>query len=308
MLNNKYMHTNHYLSKVQQLKKLQQSIPYNLEIANFGSTYGKYAFEYLGEKNGFNFSLEPQYFYYMDKMIRQYRNHLTENAVVLLVIPTGVFLSDGKIAESRGMKYYHFMNPEYIYHYNWIKKVLNVKYPLFKNPLKMRYIWKDMEFADREMLADSLCKTSNEVYEEARRRTRSWCKKFGLNSTEKLIITEKLKRNFEITRGKLNQIIQYCTAEGLVPVLIIPPVSKEMNELTSHEFLDKVLYQNIEKINKDNILILDYLQDQDFEDWKLYINSDCLNMQGRKLFTERVFKDLLIRLPKYSNREVKIES
>ena len=66
-----------------------------------------------------------------------------------------------------------------------------------------------------------------------------------------------------------------------------------MNECLSEEFLQKVLFDNIRLSNKQEVLFLNYLKDQRFQDISLYAdNADFLNVKGRRLFTEILVDDV----------------
>ena len=87
-------------------------------------------------------------------------------------------------------------------------------------------------------------------------------------------------------------MINYTLSNGLKPVIVVPPCSKELNDFFSDEFLKEILYSNIEKANKNIIPVLDYLKKPEFQDYHLYENSDFLNVNGRELFTKKVVADL----------------
>ena len=97
---------------------------------------------------------------------------------------------------------------------------------------------------------------------------------------------------FRKTQSLLEEMINYSLSNELKPVIVIPPCSKELNDFFSEEFLNEILYSNVEKANKNLIPVLDYLKDPEFQDYYLYVNSDFLNVNGRELFTKRVVADL----------------
>ena len=127
----------------------------------------------------------------------------------------------------------------------------------------------------------------------AKKRCSSWCRQFRLADTLSSEISPDLKQTFVKTRGVLTGMIQYCLDYGYKPILVVAPVSKAMNECLSEEFLQKVLFDNIRLSNKQEVLFLNYLKDQRFQDISLYAdNADFLNVKGRRLFTEILVDDV----------------
>lgn len=71
-----------------------------------------------------------------------------------------------------------------------------------------------------------------------------------------------------------------------------PPVSLELRERFSDEFLEMYFYKNISKTGKKADEIFDYWKDEELGQNKLYFNSDFMNEEGRKLFTQRIMEDV----------------
>lgn len=97
---------------------------------------------------------------------------------------------------------------------------------------------------------------------------------------------------FDATTCLVNEMIAYCLEHSFRPVIIVPPTSSIINNLLSKQFMKKMLYDNIERANTKKAPVLDYLYDERFQDYELYINSDMLNKAGREKFTRVIVKDL----------------
>lgn len=291
ILNIIYKKTNSYQNEIKQVEKFIQGVPNNLEIINLGSSYARNAFEYkkLGI-NGFNFGLQPQSLSYDFRILKQYTSKLSKNCIVIITLPNLVFGFLDYKNDNANTKYYYFLNSKYILNYSKLKYFLRMYFPLLYTPKRVYRIFKDINTLNLNQ-SDNLL-TVAEVMKEAEDRVRNWEKQFNLeNMKDVKKIPEELKEMFLKTQNLLKEIIRYCEEHNFRPVLLVPPCSKVINDLISEEFLDEVLYKNILK-SKGQTLFLDYLKDEEFQDYKLYINSDMLNERGRIKFTKRVLNDL----------------
>lgn len=291
LLNILYKKTNYYKINILQSNKFKE-IPDNLEIINLGSSYAKYAFDYskVGIK-GFNFGVQPQSLSYDFRILKQFKNKLKKNGVIIITIPDFVFAFLDYPIEDYNYRYYSFLNKENILNYSSLKNFLLNYFPLILQPKKLKYILKDISKENSDSLV--FIENSETVTKEAQRRINGWKKEFKLLGTENSEdIPLNIKEMFRKTQSLLEEMINYSLTNELKPVIVIPPCSKELNNFFSDNFLKEILYSNIEKANKSLIPVLDYLKDSEFQDYHLYINSDFLNVNGRELFTKRVVADL----------------
>lgn len=291
ILNIVYKKTNSYKNEIKQLEKFINGVPENLDIVNLGSSYARNAFEYkkLGI-NGFNFGLQPQSLSYDFRILKQYTPNLNKNCIVTIVLPNMVFGFLDYKDDRANTKYYYFLEPKYILNYSKIKYFLKMYFPLLYTPKRVYRIFKDIKKIDLEQ--DKNLLTIKEVKNEAKDRVKGWERQFNLkNMQNPEEIPEELRKIFLQTQSLLQKIINYCKENEFRPVVLVPPCSKIINDLISKEFLDEVLYKNILK-SKGKILFLEYLKHEEFQDYKLYINSDMLNENGRIKFTKQFLKDL----------------
>ena len=291
LLNILYKRTNYYKINILQSNKFKE-IPDNLDIINLGSSYAKYAFDYSKvEVNGFNFGVQPQSLSYDFRILKQYKNKLKKNGVVIITIPNFVFAFLDYSIEEYNYRYYSFLNKENILNYSSLKNFLLKYFPLILQPKKLRYILKDISKENSDSLV--FMENNEEVKKEAQKRVNGWIRQFKLlNIDNKEELPLDVKNMFIKTQRLLEEMINYSLSNELKPVIVIPPCSKELNNFFSDDFLKEILYSNIEKANKSLIPVLDYLKDSEFQDYHLYMGVDLLNIEGRRLFTNKVITDL----------------
>lgn len=75
--------------------------------------------------------------------------------------------------------------------------------------------------------------------------------------------------------------------------LILPPTSEIMNQKVADACIEAYLKEPVLQIVKDtDVRMLDYLRQENLQSEKLYLNSDCLNAEGQKIFMEQLMKDI----------------
>lgn len=291
LLNEYYFHV---VLRNQQEHKVLKGLQNKYDRIAFGSSYGLFGISFPKETNGFNFCIGGQFFYYTDKMLREYvPKCLKPGGTIYLVIADLVFARVGKglyrperyslllTKDSLGSEYSYF---------NYIRKRL----PIFFNGRVLLRIVESF-FKGVNNSYDALEKNQlnyEQTLMQARKRCASWCRQFGLKDTVSDEISSELEKEFNETRSILTKMIQFCLDNGFKPVLVVTPVSKAMNECLSDEFMKKVLYDNIKMANEQKVPFLDYLKDARFQDISLYANNaDFLNAKGRKLFTKLLIED-----------------
>lgn len=291
MLNQKFMQTNYYQNQHKQVKKFINGVPYELEIVNTGSSYGRYGFDYSETAlKGFNLGIQPQSLSYDFKILKQYKKHFKTKCKVIIVLPTLVFGFIDYPDDLMNTKYYYFLDTKYINGYSKFKYFTRIKYPILAAKRNLKHFIKDQEMDLYETNESNL--TYQDVEKEAKMRIDGWKKQFNLENMSSPNSVKHLENIFINTTKLVSKMIDFCISNGFCPVIVVPPVSKVLNNMISREFMEEVLYKNIRNANTQNIQVCDYLYDERFQNYKLYVNSDFLNKKGRSLLTKTVIEDL----------------
>lgn len=292
ILNVKYINTNGFKNKNQQLEKFN-NVPKNLKIVCTGSSYAKYGIDfsvYDGIK-GFNFALAPQSLNYDFKILKNYAKLLDDNCIVLIVIPDMLFGFRDYENKYIDFRYYKFLNPKYINDYSKVNAFLLKYLPILKAGFQIKYLVHDEVFVD-EMKVVHYWKNEDDCTKFAEERIMGWQNQFKLKRLDVEFLNNRIEKNFTWTTNLLKDMLKYCINMKWQPILVIPPCSKILNDKINKNFMNKVLYQNIKRANVYNVPVIDYLYDVEFSDYKLYLWADCLNPEGRKIFTKRLQRDI----------------
>lgn len=292
LLNEYYYHIVLYNSQEHQILRGKKGK--NYDWIAFGSSYCRYGLSHGEDEVGFNFGVAAQFLYYSDKMLREYAvSCLKKKGTVFLIIADLVFAEVGR-GKYNAKRYPLILTKESLGDEYSFVNYLRMRFPLFFSPRPLMAVVLSLAkgINNRFETLEENELSYEQTLQQARKRCASWCRQFKLKDTISGEITPELEEKFALTRNILSDMIQFCIDNGFRPVLVVTPVSKAMNACISDEFMQKVLYDNIKKANKQNVPLLDYLKDIRFQDISLYANNaDFLNARGRRLFTKVLIKD-----------------
>jgi len=134
----------------------------------------------------------------------------------------------------------------------------------------------------------------SEIKKDALRWINGWKNEFRLNDIDNIILSAENNSNIKKNISLMNEILTFCGEKKCKPVFILLPVTNELSNYFSQEFMNDYVLNYIKQSNTQNFAILNYFNDQRFQSPELYINSFFLNEKGRNLLTKTVIDDLLI--------------
>ena len=86
-------------------------------------------------------------------------------------------------------------------------------------------------------------------------------------------------------------MLTFCRDRELVPVIVLPPMTKHLYGKMSDTFRNNYVYSFLEEVGIDGVRFLNYIDSPAFND-KDFLNSFFLNREGAKKFTRIVLTDL----------------
>jgi hypothetical protein len=194
-----------------------------------------------------------------------------------------------------GIKHYSFM-PKSLKKDWSLKYFIRYHFPIF--PFRIRKVAKilfDTEYM--EDITDTYPKT---VYsqEELKKRSKTTAeglmKMFGLNDLKTPVSDERNIQAVRENKGFVMLMIEYCQANGFVPIIVVPPFSKTLNDYFSREFIDSTLGEIFTEARTIGVDIYDYRTFDDFQNSpELYADGFfCLSKAGSAKFIKRLFADI----------------
>lgn len=268
----------------------------NFDLINLGSSGGKWAFDYSSSGiKAMNWAQQPQTLLEDFNLLRNYHSILKKGGVVLITIMpfTGLNKSTGV---RDAMKYLKINAHEPIQPNELRKARLYEQYPIFigKIAIKagLRYLLKKERLVDlsQTVNAETNPMSAERLEKDALRWVKGWKEQFNIIDFDAPLTAENQKgREYRI---KLMQtLIDFCIERSYRPVYVIPPVTKHLSKYYTEKFEETYVYGFLKSVDRD-ILLLDYSKDNDLKDNDLYFNSFFLNKKGRRVFTEKVVRDL----------------
>ncbi len=296
ILNKLYTHSNHYKNQFLDVKKIHDSVTKDCtyQIVNLGSNHPKFAFDYscIPGLCGANWAVGPQTFEYDFAILKKFRCHLADNAIVILPICLKSFFLFRQSNRTFHARYYKLLPQEYIINYSFLERLKFVDFPLIFNPRLISKIIIDTKKDERLSINYNPMQSDTKLNEDANYWITNWDKQFGVDSVS-LDIKEKNKNDIYKNILVLRSIIDYCISEGLRPVLCLIPVTHNMLDRFTSNYLEEHLFRYIRDSNVHNIPFLNYLFDETLMDKKMYFNSFFFNKKGRTIFTKRFIDDLV---------------
>jgi len=101
-------------------------------------------------------------------------------------------------------------------------------------------------------------------------------------------MTEENRRSYREMVTVMRDLLAWCEAEGLKPVLLYPPAAKVMDEEFPDSFRKAYVLDYVRDVTQGRHPFLDYWKSPNYRDDALYANALMLNKTGRKKFTAEI--------------------
>lgn len=296
-LNALYKRTNHYKNSSLTFSTFEEGIPDHLSFVNLGSTYSQYAFncyKELGATRACNLALPCESSEADLVKLQLLSSHFDEECVVAITLaPCNTLYHWGQLNE--GLKHYGFMPRKY--KKDWkLKDFIKYHLPLF--PLDARRaarIMRDSKPMDDIVnLYPSRVYTKEEVEKKAQCMVDTWKRLFQLNDLKTAVSNEKNLNEVNTNKKYVEQMMDYCHECHFVPIIVIPPFVKQLNDYFSSDFISSTLGSVLDSAKSKNVKIYDFRTEPCFqENTGLYADGFfCLNKYG----SEKFVKMLLSRM------------
>ena len=282
-----YMQTPRYKREIARIEKFKYADGEKYIVINTGSNHAYYSIDWnLIDVKGFNLASGSQSILWDKKLLHKYIQSVEKrgDGKVVIALSALVLGFIDYAHDISNKRYYLFADAQNIPNYTWWKKVKYCYCPIFSNWRNFIYVFYRRD--NKVVLQDN---RSPEY--EAQLRVNGWKEQFRLRDLQQAESAMHLQPVIKKTIKIVREMVDECRQYGVIPILIIPPVSRFLNAMVSEEFLAEVLYNPLRK-NFEDVVLLDYLRDERFQDINLYMNSDFMNLEGRRLFTKVLWHDI----------------
>ena len=263
---------------------------FNLDVVNLGSNSGKYAFCYDGlNVAGMNWAVGPQSLVHDFNILKNYYSYLGTGAVVLISLcPFSSLVSH--YTKNSNLKYYTFLHPATILDFEEKErlKALKIKQsPIREMPLYcVKSTIKELArvFIHRPVRRCDMEKSAVMFVE-------AWKKQFDIKDLN-APLSEQHSNDQENRIQVLKEMIGFCLEMDLKPVLVIPPMHPSLRKKLTAQCRENYIYSFIRKANEQNVLFLNYMDDERFDKDEYYRNAFMMSEKGAKLFTGIILETL----------------
>ena len=268
----------------------------NYAIVNLGSSGGKWAFDYTGTGvKGMVWAQQPQTLSADYQLLRHYHSILRKGGYVAITIMpfTGLNKQTDVWDAMRYLKLETQGEPIETHLLDEALRYSETPIMMGRSAVKslIKYVLgKDKPQENTLASLDHNTMDESQLQKDADRWMNGWKRQFSIEDFEAPLTAQNQKgREYRI--NLMRTIIDFCRERDYQPVWIIPPVTEYLAERFTPMFRQLYIYDYLKQVDR-NLPLLDYSNEQSLMDKDLYFNSFFMNLRGRKLFTQRVLKDL----------------
>ncbi len=268
------------------------NVPDGIQICNLGSSVGRYGFnyeDYDDEFITFNFAMDFQSAEYDYRILEQYKDRLIKDSVVFIPLALPILIGHQETEDvdfkGKNNRYYLFLDSRNIKEYSLITNIKLHYFP-FVMASCLKEIIKGEDIWDRTLENQDV----DTIKEDAIETVIMW---------ENTMVTRNDKGDiipFDEAIKAIYKIVKLCDSVGATPILIIPPITKELNQSMKNTSKQayKVYYNTIcDLCDKMDLNLYDYSNDERFLDrYDLFMDEFHLNKEGAREFTDIVISEI----------------
>ena len=277
--------TNFYKQNYSETDKLYGAS--KVDYINTGSTFASYGLDYnLAGADGINLALCPQPLAVDYKMLKHFACRYNPGATVFITIADLAFAKRSYTEARVTDKYFKFFSNSELDAYHPLRALRAKYFPVLYSWKNFLRFYRDIRLnSDRDVRVNE--NDLEAVAADAYKRCAAWKQEFALDNLQDGAQSNRFTEEFAYTREIVAKMITWCREHDLKPVLVNLPVTKEMANNFSNEFLDAFYYDHINKLSQDmDVKFIDLQKNDKLTDYLLYLDSCRLNKAGREIVTK----------------------
>lgn len=276
--------------------KFVKGVPYGIQICNFGSSHGG-AFNYIDVKDKyvcFNFAMGGQSLPYDCRILENYKDNLQTGAIVFIIISDfsffGVDDPETKDFASKNRRYYRFLRPELIQHYDAKTNFYVNYFPAIADGNIVSLI---------EHMYSFFCPPHENSQTKIFNHDKALRQVVGVYSRH--IATNVAPDGHRIYKNDAQEaiynMINICREKNCRPILVTTPYLREYTDFVRKndpEFFADFYSAINEVVKNTGIEYYDYSHDERYiNDYSVFADNDHLSKHGAILFTNTLMREVL---------------
>ncbi|WP_227395946.1 hypothetical protein [Jeotgalibacillus aurantiacus] len=251
--------------------------PHPVDIINLGASHAMYGYNFKSTGlEHLDLALPAQTIEYDYKLLKEYGEYVKPNGVILVSISQITF---GSTENNYIGNYYKILDRTDIDPFNWIDYYTYLYLPgantgRFLSAVAGRL--KQFRWDDHQPWANGGDNYSMRKFQKVE------------NEYQVAVDNNTIRENM----AYLKAIIDHCNDNGYPVVLTMEPVHQSYAAYFDENVMNELVFQHLDELDLD-VPMLNYMNDKRFSDHQEYfIDPDHLNKEGRKVYSEIVYKDL----------------
>lgn len=268
----------------------------NYDLIVLGSSGAKWAFDFSTFSiKAMNWAQQPQTLIADYNLLRNYHSILRKGAIVVITIMP--FTSLNKQTDIRdALKYQKLVAQAPIQPYLHEKARKIADRPLLMGKPAIKALLKYCLGMDEPLrsyqnaMSTENPLTSEQLDKNALSFINAWKAQFGITDFD-APLTESNIQGRSVRIQVMREMIDFIVEREYIPIYVIPPVTHHLSSYYTKHFKETYIYSFLKDVNRE-VRLLDYSNDSELMKDELYFNSFFMNKTGRKMFTNKVLKDL----------------
>ncbi len=279
-----------------------QDMPEKIQICNFGSSHGRFGFNYRNAGNKFscfNFALDSQMLTYDYRLLQNYIDHISEGGIVFIIVSYFSFFGKPETETdsfiSINNRYYEILPASMIMKYDVLTDIIINYFPVLTLDIKktIQAVLND-EPENREHEINT-AERFDDIKDVGEKRASAHLKLARPYEDGQIVLN---RDHIEALYG----IIKLCRKNKLIPILVTTPYLTEYSEpfKRDEEFMRAFNSVLDEILKATGVKYYDYSEDERFShDYKIFNDTDHLeNSTGGLKFTDILINDVMNDLKK----------
>lgn len=261
---------------------------FDYKVVNLGSGSAVHAFNYGKRTDCMNWAIAPQSLAHDFNILKNYFSYLADGATVFIPLcPFSCLVL--KYSKEQNLKYYTFLHPATIFDFDENEREKALQKKGHSRKAIVKYVVKKF-FSNKKNRVKRLFKAVN-YKKDALMWVNNWKKQFQIEDLNATLTNEHIEER-KLRQNLLREMVSFCLERNLRPVLVMPPLHRELRALFTSAFVKNYIDDFVFPVLTDRVEFWNYSTSDFFDNDKYFDNSLYMSKKGAVLFTNILIERL----------------